>query len=854
MFEGVRGLVYQGGDEEVQLGVQGEDENAEDVQMADHLRPMEELLQIPIIGIEDAIVVPAVLANEFELKIELLDFISNNPLFGLENDDPHSHIKRFYQITQTFKINQVSHDVVKLILFSFSLKGAAETWLKNEPPCSITTWDDLVSKFLNRFYPHSKTRELRKEIMNFQQVFGETFTEAWERFKDLLRKCPHHGFSPLHQIDFFYNGLSQSDQDSLNTAAGGNLMSKNTQEALTIIENKAKVRTFEVLEYHIASMRETYDHNQEAAIQLMQNQMGQMAEAFQERPLCVLPSNTKTNPLAELNVITSMDGLTLDGSFIPHSNFLVYQEEEQEPETITEVVEISSSQSTPLVPPPIDIVDSMGDKFSIENNSLSGNPTPSSDSVVESLSPLLTPFEDSDSLSEETDTLLSHSNNSLPYNETFCFDIEEKSSGSTTSHSDHYLSNYEAFCFDVDHIEEKSSGSTTSHFDLSLLEYESFHFYFLINQLIAENVCTEKMKTLIFSLLEKHLPRLLIACETELINMINFIDITCEDRFDEVLKIQKSIHCLSGSPTPSDLVVDSLVEETDILLSHFNDSSPDYEIFCFDIEEKSSGSTTSHSYHSLLEYESFCFDVDHIKEKSSGSTTSYSDLSLLEYESFHFDLLTDQLPPVDRSNFYHKEFADELAHIISPPEYDHFYFDLEDDPGELTRLLKKNISETLTKDLKINELNDFPFFLSDCDSIFSEKFSEIDLLVLFPSGDKDKVFDPGIFTINGVHSKRFSILLLDDFSSILFVSDSLLLIDPSEIDTFLSFSSRNEDKVFDPGILLNNGIFSFTRKSSHLLIDNFMIDNCHILSEISLKIVSSISFHPKDKTIRGESS
>ncbi|GKC92653.1 reverse transcriptase domain-containing protein [Tanacetum coccineum] len=207
--------------------------------MDDHLRLMEELLRIPII--EDVIVVPAVLADQFELKPELLDFISNNPFFGLENDDPHSHINRFYRITRTFKINQVPHDVVKLILFSFSLKGAAETWLKNEPPCSITTWDDLVSKFLNRFFPHSKTKEFRKEITNFQQVFGETFTEAWERFKDLLRKCPHQGFSLLHQIDFFYNGLSQSDQDFLNTAASGNLMSKNTQEALTIIENKAKV-------------------------------------------------------------------------------------------------------------------------------------------------------------------------------------------------------------------------------------------------------------------------------------------------------------------------------------------------------------------------------------------------------------------------------------------------------------------------------------------------------------------------------------------------------------------------------------------------------------------------------------
>ncbi|GKA74189.1 hypothetical protein Tco_0780491 [Tanacetum coccineum] len=93
----------------------------------------------------------------------------------------------------------------------------------------------------------------------------------------------------------------------------------------------------------------------------------------------------------------------------------------------------------------------------------------------------------------------------------------------------------------------------------------------------------------------------------------------------------------SPSPTPCG-GSDSLVEETDILLSHFNDSSPDYKTFCFDIEKKSSGSTISRSYHSLPEYESFCFDVNHIEEKSSGSTTSHFDLSLPEYESFHFEL------------------------------------------------------------------------------------------------------------------------------------------------------------------------------------------------------------------------
>ncbi|GJS32241.1 hypothetical protein Tco_0530623 [Tanacetum coccineum] len=119
---------------------------------------------------------------------------------------------------------------------------------------------------------------------------------------------------------------------------------------------------------------------------------------------------------------------------------------------------------------------------------------------------------------------------------------------------------------------------------------------------------------------------------------------------------------------------DLLLGETCTFLSHFNDSSPYYETFCFDIGEKSSGSTTSHSDHSLLEYESFCFDVDHIEEKSSGITNSHSDISLFEYESFHFDLSIDLLSLADRSDSHLEEFADELAHIISPLEYDHCYF------------------------------------------------------------------------------------------------------------------------------------------------------------------------------------
>ncbi|GKA03939.1 reverse transcriptase domain-containing protein [Tanacetum coccineum] len=81
-----------------------------------------------------------------------------------------------------------------------------------------------------------------RTTVGFQQRFDESFYEAWDRFNDLLRACPHHGFSELHQLDTFYNALNINDQDSLNSAAGGNFLDKMPRECLKIIESKSKVR------------------------------------------------------------------------------------------------------------------------------------------------------------------------------------------------------------------------------------------------------------------------------------------------------------------------------------------------------------------------------------------------------------------------------------------------------------------------------------------------------------------------------------------------------------------------------------------------------------------------------------
>ncbi|GKA26865.1 hypothetical protein Tco_0712974 [Tanacetum coccineum] len=131
------------------------------------------------------------------------------------------------------------------MLFRFSLEGQPGFGIEKETPIvDSETWDDLVSKFINKFHPRPtplKRQILRNESRDTCKNLMRTFYRL-DRFNDLLRGCPHHGFSELHQLDTFYNALNSNDQDSLNSAAGGNFLDKMPRECLKIIESKSKVR------------------------------------------------------------------------------------------------------------------------------------------------------------------------------------------------------------------------------------------------------------------------------------------------------------------------------------------------------------------------------------------------------------------------------------------------------------------------------------------------------------------------------------------------------------------------------------------------------------------------------------
>ncbi|XP_073120441.1 uncharacterized protein [Henckelia pumila] len=187
-----------------------------------------------------SIIRPTIAANQFEIKPAIIQMVQNTVQFGgMTIDDPYAHQNFFLEICDTFKIKGVSDDAICLRLFPFSLRDKAKAWLTNLPAGSITTWDDLAKVFLNKYFPPSKSMKLRADITTFAQGKQETLYEAWERYKDLLRRCPHHQLLDGLVIQTFYYGLPYSNHTMLDAAARGNLLRKSPEDGYKLIEEMA---------------------------------------------------------------------------------------------------------------------------------------------------------------------------------------------------------------------------------------------------------------------------------------------------------------------------------------------------------------------------------------------------------------------------------------------------------------------------------------------------------------------------------------------------------------------------------------------------------------------------------------
>nr|GEU58160.1 zinc finger, CCHC-type [Tanacetum cinerariifolium] len=124
-------------------------------------------------------------------------------LHGLRSEDPNQHLKDFLKLVDSLDLDSENRERMRLHLFQFSLRDQASNWLERLLAGSITTWEDLSTRFLAQFFLPKRTAKLCNDILMFQQHHEESLSEAWTHFKDLLQKVPHHGIDLwLHEERF----------------------------------------------------------------------------------------------------------------------------------------------------------------------------------------------------------------------------------------------------------------------------------------------------------------------------------------------------------------------------------------------------------------------------------------------------------------------------------------------------------------------------------------------------------------------------------------------------------------------------------------------------------------------------
>ncbi|KAL5540392.1 hypothetical protein UlMin_045237 [Ulmus minor] len=224
----------------VEMADQGGGNNNRELVVDDRDRALNAFAQLNLDGLNSSIVQPEIEALHFELKPVMFQMLQTAGQFsGLPTEDPHLHLRLFMEVADAFKINGVTDDILKLKLFPYSLRDLARAWLNSLPSDSITTWNNLAEKFLMKYFPPTKNAKLQNDITSFQQLEGESLYETWERYKELLRRCPHHGIPFWIQMETFYNGLNAQTRTIVDAASNGALMSKTYNEAYALLERMA---------------------------------------------------------------------------------------------------------------------------------------------------------------------------------------------------------------------------------------------------------------------------------------------------------------------------------------------------------------------------------------------------------------------------------------------------------------------------------------------------------------------------------------------------------------------------------------------------------------------------------------
>ena len=196
--------------------------------MRDHIHP-------PRVSAPSCIIPPA---EEVAVRPYLVPLL---PTFhGMENENPYTHIRDFEEVCTTFKEGITDMDLLKLKAFPLILKDKAKIWLKSLRPRTIRNWADLQAGFLKKFFSATKTNSLKRQIYTYSAYDNEKFYQCWERFMETINACPHHGFDTWMLVNHFYDGMSPSMKQLLETMCGGDFLSKHPDEAMDFLNYVAE--------------------------------------------------------------------------------------------------------------------------------------------------------------------------------------------------------------------------------------------------------------------------------------------------------------------------------------------------------------------------------------------------------------------------------------------------------------------------------------------------------------------------------------------------------------------------------------------------------------------------------------
>ncbi|XP_010556414.1 PREDICTED: uncharacterized protein LOC104825742 [Tarenaya hassleriana] len=182
--------------------------------------------------------------EDFELQPQCIQMLNNMSFRGRPNEDPNAHLTNFKMNCKAIKKGPgITTDDVLLEAFPYSLMERARDWLYTLEPNSISSWDEMEEQFLMQYYSPTKTQHARNRINSFVQEDGENLHDAWERFKEYQRMCPHHGMERDYLLSIFIHGLKDDTRSWIDAACGGDIYDIPFQELEATIAKLAKGRS-----------------------------------------------------------------------------------------------------------------------------------------------------------------------------------------------------------------------------------------------------------------------------------------------------------------------------------------------------------------------------------------------------------------------------------------------------------------------------------------------------------------------------------------------------------------------------------------------------------------------------------